>query len=64
MTQQAYVEGVNTRRADNLLQALGLTGIDKSRVFRICKELDEVVETFAASRWSTSVLMSDWTRST
>lgn len=46
MTQQAYVEGVNTRRADNLLQALGLTAIDKSRVFRICKELDEVVETF------------------
>ena len=50
MTQQAYVEGVNTRRADSLLQALGLTGTDKRRVFRICKELDEVVETFAASR--------------
>ena len=50
MSQQAYVEGVNTRRADSLLQALGLTGTDKRRVFRICKELDEVVETFAASR--------------
>ena len=46
MIQQAYVEGVSTRRVDDLLQALGLTGIDKSRVSRICKELDEVVEPF------------------
>src|SRR3972149_5528024 len=46
LIQQAYVEGVSTRRVDDLLQALGLTGIDKSRVSRICKELDEVVETF------------------
>ena len=53
--QQAYVEGVSTRRVDDLLQALGLTGIDthalaggarESRVSRICKELDEVVEPF------------------
>ena len=44
--QQAYVEGVSTRRVDDLLQALGLTGIDKSRVSRICKDLDEVVEPF------------------
>lgn len=44
--QQAYVEGVSTRRVDDLLQALGLTGIDKSRVSRICKELDGVVEPF------------------
>jgi transposase-like protein len=46
VVQQAYVEGVSTRRVDDLLQALGLTGIDKSRVSRICKELDEVVEQF------------------
>jgi transposase-like protein len=46
VVQQAYVEGVSTRRVDDLLQALGLTGIDKSRVSRICKELDEVVERF------------------
>ncbi len=46
VVQQAYVEGVSTRRVDDLLQALGLTGIDKSRVSRICKELDEVVEPF------------------
>ena len=46
VVQQAYVEGVSTRRVDDLLQALGLTGIDKSRVSRICKELDDVVEPF------------------
>jgi putative transposase len=55
VVQQAYVEGVSTRRVDDLLQALGLTGIDtpalaggarESRVSRICKGLDEVVERF------------------
>ena len=46
VVQQAYVEGVSTRKVDDLLQALGLTGIDKSRVSRICQELDEGVEAF------------------
>ena len=44
--QTAYVEGVSTRRVDELLQALGLTGIDKSSVSRICAELDEAVSAF------------------
>jgi transposase-like protein len=38
--QQAYVEGVSTRKVDDLLQAMGLTGIDKSQVSRICKGLN------------------------
>ena len=38
--QQAYIEGVSTRRVDDLVQALGLQGIDKSLVSRTCKELD------------------------
>ncbi len=37
---------MSTRKVDDLLQALGLTGIDKSKVSRICKELDELVEGF------------------
>jgi len=37
---------VSTRKVDDLLQALGLTGIDKSKVSRICKELDGVVAAF------------------
>jgi transposase-like protein len=46
VVQSAYVQGVSTRKVDRLLQALGLTGIDKSKVSRICKELDEAVESF------------------
>jgi transposase-like protein len=46
VVQQAYIEGVSTRKVDDLLQALGLTGIDKSQVSRICKDLTEVVEAF------------------
>jgi len=46
VVQSAYVEGVSTRKVDHLLQSLGLTGIDKSQVSRICKELDEPVRAF------------------
>jgi putative transposase len=44
--QQAYVEGVSTRRVDDLVRALGCDGISKSEVSRICGELDGVVESF------------------
>ena len=46
VVQSAYVQGVSTRKVDDLLQSFGLTGIDKSRVSRICKELDTGVEAF------------------
>jgi putative transposase len=46
VVQQAYVEGVSTRKVDDLLQAMGLSGIDKSQVSRVCKGLDEVVQEF------------------
>lgn len=44
--QSAYVQGVSTRKVDDLVQALGLGGVDKSKVSRICKELDEAVTAF------------------
>jgi transposase-like protein len=44
--QEAYLKGVSTRKVDALLKTLGLTGIDKSSVSRICKELDHTVEEF------------------
>ena len=44
MIQQAYVEGVFTRRVEYLVKALGCDGISKSQVSRICQELDEAVE--------------------
>ena len=44
--QQAYVEGVSTRRVDDLVKALGCEGISKSQVSRICQELEVVVDGF------------------
>jgi putative transposase len=44
--QEAYVLGVSTRKVDNLMQALGLTGVSKSEVSRVCGELDELVSAF------------------
>jgi len=44
--QEAYILGVSTRKMDKLIKAMGLTGIDKSKVSRICKELDEMVAQF------------------
>ena len=46
VVQETYLKGVSTRKVDDLLKALGLTGIDKSKVSRICKELDQAVEEF------------------
>jgi len=44
--QEAYLKGVSTRKVDDLMEAMGLTGIDKSSVSRICKELRQEVEQF------------------
>lgn len=46
VVQEAYIKGVSTRKVDDLVQALGMTGISKSEVSRLCSELDEVVEEF------------------
>jgi transposase-like protein len=46
VVQEAYVLGVSTRRVDDLVQSLGITGISKSEVSRICAALDSEVETF------------------
>ena len=44
--QEAYLKGVSTRKVDDMMEAMGLTGIDKSSVSRICKELRQEVEQF------------------
>lgn len=46
VVQEAYVHGVSTRKVDDLVKALGLDGISKSEVSRICADLDPVVEAF------------------
>jgi putative transposase len=44
--QEAYVHGVSTRSVDDLAKAMGLTGISKSQVSRLCEEIDDRVKTF------------------
>jgi transposase-like protein len=44
--QEAYVHGVSTRAMDDLVQAMGGTGISKSQVSRLCEEIDERVDAF------------------
>jgi putative transposase len=46
VVQEAYVHGVSTRKVEELVKALGMSGISKSRVSEVCKELDEEVERF------------------
>jgi putative transposase len=50
VVQEAYVHGVSTRRVDDLVQALGMTGISKSQVSRLCQSLDAEVERFRTRR--------------
>ncbi len=44
--QEAYIQGVSTRSVDLLVQAMGMTGISKSQVSRLCEEIDGRVQTF------------------
>ncbi|MGO9544374.1 MAG: IS256 family transposase [Rhodomicrobium sp.] len=44
--QEAYIQGVSTRSVDDLVQALGMSGISKSQVSRLCEEIDGRVKTF------------------
>ena len=44
--QEAYVHGVSTRSVDDLVKALGMSGVSKSEVSRLCGELDERVQAF------------------
>jgi len=46
VVQEAYVHGVSTRSVDDLVKAMGMTGISKSQVSRLCEEIDEKVQAF------------------
>jgi transposase-like protein len=46
VVQEAYVQGVSTRAVDDLVQAMGMSGISKSQVSRLCGEIDEKVKAF------------------
>jgi putative transposase len=44
--QEAWIGGVSTRRVDELVQAMGLSGTSKSQVSKLCKDIDEPVNAF------------------
>ena len=44
--QEAYIQGISTRSVDELVKALGMSGISKSQVSRLCEEIDERVKAF------------------
>src|SRR5438874_9482363 len=44
--QEAYVQGVSTRSVDELVKAMGMTGISKSQVSRLCGEIDGKIAAF------------------
>ncbi len=53
--QEAYIQGVSTRSVDELVKSMGMTGISKSQVSRLCEEIDERVEAFL-----TRPIEGDW----
>lgn len=44
--QEAYIQGISTRSVDDLVKAMGMTGISKSQVSRLCEEIDGKVKAF------------------
>src|SRR6201997_1219357 len=53
--QESYVQGISTRSVDELVKAMGMDGISKSQVSRLCAEIDERVHTFL-----TRPIEGDW----
>jgi putative transposase len=53
--QEAYVQGVSTRSVDDLVKAMGMSGISRSQVSRLCGEIDDKIKTFLSRP-----LESDW----
>src|SRR5882672_11528096 len=46
VVQEAYIQGISTRSVDELVKAMGMSGISKSQVSRLCEEIDERVKAF------------------
>jgi putative transposase len=46
VVQEAYIQGVSTRSVDDLVKAMGMTGISKSQVSRLCEDIDGRVQAF------------------
>ncbi len=44
--QEAYIQGISTRSVDDLVKAMGMGGVSKSQVSRLCEEIDVRVKAF------------------
>src|SRR5439155_10896953 len=44
--QEAYIQGISTRSVDDLVRAMGMSGISKSQVSRLCEDIDQRVKAF------------------
>ena len=55
MIQEAYIQGISTRSVDDLVKAMGLSGVSKSEVSRLCGQIDERVQAFL-----TRPIEGDW----
>jgi transposase-like protein len=55
VAQEAYIQGISTRSVDALVKALGMDGISKSQVLRLCGDIDERVNAFL-----TRPIEGDW----
>ena len=53
--QEAYIQGISTRSVDDLVKAMGMSGVSKSQVSRLCEEIDERVKAFL-----TRPIEGDW----
>ena len=59
--QEAWIAGVSTRRVDELVQAMGMSGISKSSVSKLCKDIDERVTPSSNDRSMASGRICGWT---
>ncbi len=55
VVQEAWIQGVSTRKVDDLVQAMGMSGISKSQVSKLCQDIDERVNSFLDRR-----IEGDW----
>jgi putative transposase len=53
--QEAYIQGISTRSVDDLVRAMGMEGVSKSQVSRLCAEIDDRVQDFL-----TRPIEGDW----
>jgi transposase-like protein len=64
MLARGYVHCISTRSVDDLVQAMGCSGVSKSQVSRLCADIDECVQASCIGRSKASGPMCGWTQRT